>query len=297
MHFLKTLWYFSRPHTIIGSFVSVTSLFILAGREHLTYTHWMSIWLPSILSALLCNLYITGLNQWSDVEVDKINKPNLPIISGALSKSTALNIVFISGVLSLLFGIIVSPYLFLLVLLIGIVGTIYSLPPIKLKKHHLGAALAISIVRGLMVNLGFILVFSKVIFSKFIWYNDITPLVIFVVLFSLGIAWFKDIPDMQGDRKFNFGTLALQYGKKSTFLLGIIIVSIGYLIVMGFSLIREGNIWNFLFVSHGVLLLLFLFFAYRTNLENSKSIKFFYYSFWGFFFIEYIIYPLGIMLK
>ena len=42
------------------------------------------------------NLYITGLNQVCDVEIDQVNKPYLPIASGVLSKSNAIFIVLLS---------------------------------------------------------------------------------------------------------------------------------------------------------------------------------------------------------
>jgi homogentisate solanesyltransferase len=46
------------------------------------------------LFALLCgNAYIVGLNQIYDVDIDKINKPNLPIAANLLSKMNAWKIV------------------------------------------------------------------------------------------------------------------------------------------------------------------------------------------------------------
>ena len=101
MKSLKILWQFSRPHTIIGSTLSILSIFAIA----IGTTDWIFIdplLLPlSLLTALTCNIYITGLNQWSDIEVDKINKPWLPIAAGTLSKDNALRIVLVCGIISL----------------------------------------------------------------------------------------------------------------------------------------------------------------------------------------------------
>jgi homogentisate phytyltransferase/homogentisate geranylgeranyltransferase len=58
------------------------------------------ILLTTLVSALGCNVCITGLNQVIDVELDKINKPELPIASGELSISTAKKIVVISGIIA-----------------------------------------------------------------------------------------------------------------------------------------------------------------------------------------------------
>jgi len=58
------------------------------------------ILLTTLVSALGCNVCITGLNQIIDVELDKINKPELPIASGELSIATAKKIVIVSGIIA-----------------------------------------------------------------------------------------------------------------------------------------------------------------------------------------------------
>ncbi len=112
MNPLKILWQFSRPHTIIGSTLSILSIFaIAAGTSPGALIH--PFLLPfSLLSAVACNIYITGLNQWSDVEVDKINKPWLPIAAGVLSPNAAFRIVVVCGALALLSAVALSwPFL------------------------------------------------------------------------------------------------------------------------------------------------------------------------------------------
>ena len=94
---LHTLWKFSRPHTIIGSTVSIVVLFLLQGGS---IVDQYLILLTTLVSALGCNVCITGLNQVIDIELDKINKPELPIASGELSMSTAKKIVIISGIIA-----------------------------------------------------------------------------------------------------------------------------------------------------------------------------------------------------
>jgi homogentisate solanesyltransferase len=51
------------------------------------------------LIALLCgNAYIVGLNQIYDVEIDRINKPNLPIAANLLTTANAWKIVVICAI-------------------------------------------------------------------------------------------------------------------------------------------------------------------------------------------------------
>lgn len=43
----------------------------------------------ALVPALLMNVSIVGLNQLYDVEIDKINKPYLPLASGEMTQSQA----------------------------------------------------------------------------------------------------------------------------------------------------------------------------------------------------------------
>ena len=146
---LMVLWRFTRPHTIIGSATAIPALHFLAAP---TYAAAFSV--ASMLSmvyamvpSLLMNLYITGLNQVTDVEIDKINKPNLPIAAGDLSLRNGIIIVIASLLLSLGMGAwhptLGSPGLNMTLWFSGILGTIYSLPPFRLKRFPFLAAFCI----------------------------------------------------------------------------------------------------------------------------------------------------------
>ena len=103
---LGVLWRFSRPHTMIGSALCIPSLTLFAmptvGAASLsTYAAAALYALPA---ALLMNVYIVGLNQLFDVEVDKVNKPDLPLAAGDLNPRPALAIVLGSLISSLTLG-------------------------------------------------------------------------------------------------------------------------------------------------------------------------------------------------
>ena len=87
------------------------------------------------------NLYITGLNQVTDIEIDRINKPYLPLASGKLSKTTGIWIVLASLAMSLVNYKNMEWPLQLTLLGSAFLGTIYSLPPFRLKRFPLLAAL------------------------------------------------------------------------------------------------------------------------------------------------------------
>ena len=296
MNALLILWRFSRPHTIIGSALSVTALYaMVCARPGAVPDHW-GVWLPSLLSALACNVFITGLNQWSDVEVDRINKPWLPIAAGSLSKAGALRIVLISLGIALATAAMLSWAFFGLIALIALLGWAYSMPPIHLKQHHFGAALVITVVRGLLVNLGFYAHYRALLTDVSGRDPVIVPLTAFVALFSIGIAWFKDIPDTKGDLEYRFGTLAVQMGRSAALWLGTVVVVMGYLAVILsalFGLLPNGL---FFVTAFALPLFLFLLMAAKVNVKDDRDVKRFYYFFWGLFFLAYVLYPLGLIL-
>ena len=296
MNKLKILWQFSRPHTVIGSTLSILSVFAIALGTSVD-RHVSFFLLPlSLLSAISCNIYITGLNQWSDVEVDKINKPWLPIAAGVLSKQHALYIVLISGIISLAAAAYLSIPFFGLILTIIAIGTAYSLPPLKLKRNHLLAAAAISVVRGILVNVGFYLHFRHEIMGEWALTPAIIPLMVFVTAFSLGIAWFKDIPDTAGDAVYQFGTLAVTRGRQRAFIAGVIVVSFAFLYIIFAALVGQLPSMLYYVITHSVALFIFLWQSYGLNTDDDQQVKRFYMFFWGLFFLEYLMYPLGFYL-
>ena len=279
---LHTIWKFSRPHTIIGSIVSIVVLFLLQGgrlSEHLMFLF------ATLLSALGCNICITGLNQIIDVELDKINKPNLPIASGELDMETAKKIVFIAGIIALVVSALLHWVLFLLILVILLLGIAYSVPPIQFKKHHLPAALSITIVRGVLVNIGMAVHFAGLIHGNFVIQPVIYPLTLFISAFSLAIAWYKDLPDRAGDAHFGYKTFPLLYSPKLALYLGAVIVlsAYAYCIFWCFKASEQLLLYSLIALSIG-----FLSQVLAVRLNELASIKRFYQLFWVFFFATYL---------
>lgn len=279
---LHTLWKFSRPHTIIGSTISIVVLFLLQGGN---LTDHFIILVTTLVSALGCNVCITGLNQIIDVELDKINKPELPIASGKLDIHTAKKIVVITGIIALGTAALLHWVLLLLIAVILVLGIAYSVPPIQLKQHHLPAALSITIVRGVLVNIGMAIHFSDMLQGSFKIQPVIYPLTIFISAFSLAIAWYKDLPDRAGDAHFGYRTFPLLYSPKIALYLGAIFVMAAYGMCIFWSY-KEAE--HLLMYSLIVLSIAFLLHLQTVRLNEQKSIKRFYQLFWLFFFATYL---------
>jgi homogentisate phytyltransferase / homogentisate geranylgeranyltransferase len=308
MSFLSSLWQFSRPHTIIGTTLSVIALYLItiATNDISVSTIFSAINLQLILGAWLAcicgNIYIVGLNQLYDIQIDRINKPHLPLASGEFSVTQGQWIVGVTGVLAvaiaslapLVISAIYSPWLLVTVVISIILGTAYSVPPIRLKRFSLMAAFCILAVRGFVVNIGLFTYFNQSLTQVLSFPPIIWIITLFILVFTIAIAIFKDVPDMEGDQKFQIQTFTISWGKPAILNITHGVISIAYLSMMaaGIWLLPAVNT-VFLVSFHGVLLGLLWWRSRDVDLEDQKSIASFYQFIWKLFFLEYLLFPLA----
>lgn len=318
MQKILSLWRFSRPHTIIGSSISVFCLFAFSSltiktlglqtaiNSKIPYAFTISdfyLFAATLIAALACNVFITGLNQITDIEIDRINKPHLPLASGEISSAEAKKWVVLALVTALSISFYLSYFFGVLITLICFLGWAYSTPPIRFKRYHIWAASAIALVRGPLVNVGIALHFltqvghntyfsniegGKILLIPFhffavgVW---MIPLTLFISAFSLGIAWFKDLPDTAGDAEHKVGTLAVRKGRTLALRLGVGVVGLAYVFLILWGLFFN---WGLPFVLYQILaLLIFSIWVYRADLQETASLKRFYKMYWILFFLEY----------
>jgi homogentisate phytyltransferase/homogentisate geranylgeranyltransferase len=312
---ISALWKFSRPHTIIGTSLSVCGLALMAfaltnnGQSVSIPTYLLSV-LIGWFACICGNIYIVGLNQLEDVEIDLINKPHLPLASGEFSRFQGQFIVGITGVLAIVLALLGGPFLLGVVGISLLLGTAYSLPPIRLKRFPFWAAFCIFTVRGVIVNLGLFLHFQWLLqfqgktwglFPEIIISNsslrllplEIWVLTLFVLGFTLTIALLKDIPDIEGDRTYNINTFTVRLGGKTVFNFSLIVLTICYLgiTVAGVFLLPSVN-RVMLASSHLLLMGFMLGKSQGVEMEDKSAIAGFYQFIWKLFFLEYIIFPI-----
>ena len=298
-------WKFSRPHTIIGTSLSVLGLYLVAialSPPNFSSTHLLQL-LGTWISCLCGNIYIVGLNQLEDIEIDRINKPHLPLASGEFSPQQAKIIVGVTGILALLLAVFLGPFLFGMVGISLAIGTAYSLPPIRLKRFPFWAAICIFSVRGAIVNLGLFLHFNWVLQNQFTGFTGKMPvlqeiplevwaLTLFILVFTVAIAIFKDIPDMEGDRLYNISTFTLQLGATAVFNLTLCVMAICYLgiAIAGLLWLNSVNV-VFLVTTNVAALGLMGWRSRGVDLQDKGAIASFYQFIWKLFFLEYLIFP------
>ena len=291
---------FSRPHTIVGTVVSIAALYtIVCDRAQEGHPLLLA---SALLVGIACNLFIVGINQVADVEIDRINKPYLPLPAGDLSPHQAMMIVRTALIMALSVALVVSPWLFLVVGTATFIGWAYSMPPFRLKRHHLKAAIAISTVRGLLINLGGFMAYDHLANGHVVVPMEVWLLAGFITAFSICIAWFKDLADVPGDALHGIRTLAVSHSPRSALIAGHVLVAVAYLATIlllwlhAQSAIMDVPRTNVLLIGHGVLFISFMVNMLSVRLDRTESVKRFYTRFWVFFFAEYILFLIAYLL-
>ena len=293
---LLAVWQFSRPHTIYGTAASAIGLYLLSldGLEQgLNTLTGLAVALIACLSA---NVYIVGLNQLCDVGIDRINKPYLPLAARTLTRSQGAWIVGIAATASLGVSLLQNPFLFATVLVSSAIGTAYSLPPIRLKRFPFFASLCIYTVRGVVVNVGLYLYFQSMQSLSTQLTLQLWTLVGFVLLFTLAIALFIDIPDMEGDYQFNVATVSILLGAKQTFhlCLGLLILTYGAVTMVAVWL-PQLDVWV-LGIGHAIAVALLGWYRYRLPSCDRKEVYAYYQLIWKLFYWEYLLFPLAYLV-
>ena len=294
MSFIINFIRFSRLHTVIGTTLSILALYLLA----LSYSGYQDWHLPELFftlaSCLGANIYIVGLNQATDVEIDRINKPYLPLASGAFSMRMGYGLITVSVLLSLGIAIYIGKYLLLTVLLSLALGTAYSLPPFRLKRFTFWAAFCIIAVRGLIVNLLLFLNFHFIISGRENIPAAVWLLTGAIFVYSIVIAWFKDIPDMEGDSRYEIRTLSLRIGARRVFLIGNVLISLVYALLIASPFLLDFELNGAVFAGAHLLLLALLWIANNwVDLQRKVTVQRYYQFIWVLFFLEYVTFSVA----
>jgi homogentisate phytyltransferase / homogentisate geranylgeranyltransferase len=156
------------------------------------------------------------------------------------------------------------------------------------------AAFCILAVRGFVVNVGLFTYFNQALTQSLSFPPIVWIITLFILVFTIAIAIFKDVPDMAGDQKFQIQTFTISWGKPAVLNITRGVISIAYLSMMaaGIWLLPAINT-AFLVGFHSVLLGLLWWRSQNVDLEDQKAIASFYQFIWKLFFLEYLLLPLA----
>jgi len=295
-----TLWRFSRPHTLIATTTSILGIYVIAAETlpGVAVGDGLGDLGLTLLAGALVNLYIVGINQCEDVEIDRVNKPGLPIPAGLLSVRAAWWIVGVSGLVALAMALTQGWVETVSVGVALAIGTAYSSPPFRLKRFPALAAASISLVRAAIVNVGVYLHFASALGGRpglSELPGAIVALTLFVLPFSFAIAVLKDIPDAEGDRRYRIATFTVRLGPRAAFLTGMTALVGAYMgmIVVAPLLLNDASA-VVLVAGHLACLAVLLWLALRVDLTDRVAFTRFYMRVWTLFFAEYLLMPLAV---
>jgi 4-hydroxybenzoate polyprenyltransferase len=228
---LKAYLSLARPFTLLPPLLGIVSGAVCAwGSAHnpdvtraVTLSVIATVVLGSVCASFL-NAANNALNQIYDLEIDRINKPKRPLVTGELTIRQAWIFTWIMYALGLLPTWLVVPYphntfhekLFapigahecFFIYLTAFVSTfVYSVPRFgRTKAHPIGANLTIAIPRGCLLKVAGWTMVARALYAEPWFIGSI------FMLFLLGAASTKDFSDIEGDRAGGCRTLPIAFG-------------------------------------------------------------------------------------
>ncbi len=165
----------------------------------------VSIIVFGFMSVFLISASILVMNDYFDIETDKINAPHRPIPSKIVTPNEALHFSLLLLFAGILFGYLVSVTVLLISIVLAIIGFLYNR---YFKKSGLPGNLMVSFSVGMTFIFGGATVglpFHKMV----LFFGAIASLI------DLGEEIAADAMDMKGDRLIKSNSLALKYGRST----------------------------------------------------------------------------------
>ncbi len=225
----------SRPVNVFISFLSIFVAIIICGS--------LDDW-PRIILACLTGAFITAaanaVNDFYDLDIDRINRPQRPLPSGVLSKKEAV----IFSIVCYFFGVLSSAFINMWTLILAVVFslllTVYSA---KFKRQPLIGNFTVSLATAFAFLYGGIAVGQVK--------NALFP-AIFAFLMHFGREIIKDMEDVEGDRRSHAQTLPIRYGIRAASLLTTALLVALIIITQAPYVLHLYGVWYLMLVNIGV---------------------------------------------
>jgi len=228
----------SRPFTMLAPFFGILAGALIALGDLGEGYGAIGIGILAGAIGSLLNAASNAINQYYDIEIDKVNKPERPIASGRITGQKAMQYAWIIYAICLVLALLVNKVFFAVVLVTTLFTWGYSAPPIRFKNHGILANVAMGIPRGFLMIVG-----GWVAIRPDAW-NDPTPWLIGLIIFLyvFGAASTKDFADAEGDKQFGANTVVVIYGfKKAAWIIAPFLV-LPYIVVAALTFIVSPDI-------------------------------------------------------
>ncbi len=206
----------ARIGNVIIAFVSVECAGILCG------INIASSW--EVFAAAIAASFVTAggnaINDFFDVDIDKINRPRRPLASGRLSPRQAKVFYAVVTAIGLAASIFINVPTFIIAVVAAGMVFLYSY---RLKRTIFYGNLTVAVVTGLAFVYGGTAVGDL---------RDVYPAALFAFLTNLIREIIKDAEDVEGDSKIGVKTIATKYGTAVSSRISIVLTAILLLMVL-----------------------------------------------------------------
>lgn len=178
-----------------------------------------AITLFAFMSVFLISASILVMNDYFDVETDRINSPHRPIPSNLVSPNEALLFSIVLLITGILFSYLLNAVVLLISILLAVIGFLYNR---YFKKIGLPGNLMVSFSVGMTFIYGGASV-GMAFNSAVIFFAVIAALI------DLGEEIAADAMDIEGDKLINSNSLAIKFGRTTSLKIS---VSIFFLVIV-----------------------------------------------------------------
>ncbi|MEO0095306.1 MAG: UbiA family prenyltransferase [candidate division WOR-3 bacterium] len=202
------------------------------------------------------------LNDFFDLKIDAKSKQRNPLLKG-IRRTYYFFSGFIIFLVVMSMALILNYQAFLIMFTFFLLGILYSVPPIRLKRFPFISTFILSVAVILSICLGYSIIYFEKSFQQ------IPNFLFFALLSGITIGFSaKDINDVEGDRKNGIITLPLLFYKKEN-LLG----RLPFSLILGSSFILIGIFMPEVWVGSFIAFLTIFFYT----LLNKKPKEWFYF--------------------
>lgn len=276
---------FARPHTVKGTILATISGYILLSIYHESQAYIALIVI--LISGVLANIFIVGINQLVDVDIDITNKKNLPLVTKELTWITGRKITGRAFVLSITVAFFQSVLWGSTIMFMCLIGIVYSVPPLRLKRFAVPAALCIVSARALLATIGGVYAYSHAMGKSVDEYMQF-HLIVFtgiLIAFTTVIALMKDVPDIEGDEKEGVRSFSITLGPAAVLRICFYILSMMYVTVI--ALMWQNNVST---VFTHLYALIWLHAASVPGSSKSIAMHNYFNVIWPLFYCEFFAY-------
>lgn len=210
--------------------VTVIAGFFSNYSNELSKVLWSPVYLCNLSSAVISILFVWWcsviINDIYDFDIDQLTNPDRPLVTGIISKKEYQFISIIFAFFALSFSINISWKVGALVSTSLLFAVMYSVPPIRIRKHLLlgNILIGISLVISFMVGS---------LISNPLWIGTSTQHLIFyllIALFGTVMTLSKDLKDIESDKKYSVKTFYTIFGKKTGKQITLVLIGVLYIL-------------------------------------------------------------------